>query len=83
MEEFRKDISELIKLKFDFEFALDNNDLDMAGEILEKIKKIYKTITGEEFEKGISDKNILQIKSLTNIDGSQNNVKFEDLELEM
>lgn len=83
MEGFRKDISELIKLKFDFEFALDNNDLDMAGEILEKIKKIYKTITGEEFEKGISDKNILQIKSLTNIDGSQNNVKFEDLELEI
>lgn len=83
MEDFRKDISELIKLKFDLELALDNNDFEMARTIYEKIKVLYKLITGEEFEKGIPDENKSQIESLTNINRLPNDVKFDDLEIDM
>ena len=81
MDGYKNDIGELIKLKYDFELALDNNDLDKAKDLFEKFRSLYTKITGKEFDDNFTID--ISTQNLTNIVSMQEGKNIDDLEIDM
>ena len=81
MDGYKNDIGELIKLKYDFELALDNNDLDKAKDLFEKFRSLYTKITGKEFDDNFTID--ISTQNLTNIVSMQEGKNIDDLEIYM
>ena len=81
MDGYKNDIGELIKLKYDFELALDNNDLDKAKDLFEKFRSLYTKITGKEFDDNFTID--ISTQNPTNIVSMQEGKNIDDLEIDM
>lgn len=79
MAESKKDISDLIKLKYDLDIALENNDIENAHRIFEQFKKVYETVTGRSFVEESFIQDAIKAKN-TKLFTDNGNI---DLEIEM